>query len=116
MYWWVALDICCWICNIHLPWKTQIIFYLFYLFWIAQLLDINECDENSAICDKHTQLCLNTKGGYECKDKVVEKCMAGLKYNIQSKQCEGGYKKFFIYFYLSFTKLSNGFSFNFPNL
>jgi hypothetical protein len=53
------------------------------------LLDINECAEGNDDCDRRTQLCLNTPGSFKCQDKVVDTCLPGLKYNLETKLCEG---------------------------
>lgn len=55
------------------------------------LLDINECSEGTDDCNRKTQLCLNTRGSYKCQEKIGDKCLLGLKYNSETKLCEGGY-------------------------
>lgn len=59
---------------------------------VAQKKDINECSEGSHECDSQTQLCLNTRGGYKCQekiDKIGDKCLPGLKFDEETKLCEG---------------------------
>lgn len=57
-------------------------------------LDINECSEGLDDCNRKTQLCLNTRGGYKCQEKIGDKCLPGLKYNIGTKLCEGWCRSF----------------------
>lgn len=51
--------------------------------------DINECAEGTDDCNRTTQLCLNMRGSYKCKERVGDKCLTGLKYNSETKLCEG---------------------------
>lgn len=73
------------------------IFLFFCLFFSHKqindsiLLDINECSEGTDDCNRKTQLCLNTRGSYKCQEKIGDKCLLGLKYNSETKLCEGGY-------------------------
>lgn len=57
--------------------------------------DINECTEGIDICDRRTQLCLNTPGGYSCQDKVTENCLTGLRFNPSTRLCEGAFYHYF---------------------
>lgn len=77
------------------------IFFLFFCFHLfcfilkqqtndSILSDINECSEGTDDCNRKTQLCLNTRGGYKCQEKIGDKCLPGLKYNSETKLCEGG--------------------------
>lgn len=53
-------------------------------------IDVNECSEGTDDCNRKTQLCLNTRGSYKCQEKIGDKCLPGLKYNLETKLCEGG--------------------------
>jgi hypothetical protein len=53
--------------------------------------DINECSEETDDCDRLTQLCLNTPGSFRCQQKVVEKCLHGLRENPVTRLCEGAF-------------------------
>jgi hypothetical protein len=66
-----------------------------------RLKDINECTEGSDDCNRKTQLCLNTRGSYKCQEKIGEKCLPGLKYNQETKLCEGAFAKLIYFFCLS---------------
>ena len=60
--------------------------------------DINECSEGIDGCNRKTQLCLNTLGGYNCQEKIGDKCFPGLKYNVETKLCEGAERLSLIFF------------------
>lgn len=66
-------------------------FFVRFFFFILPFPDINECLEETDNCNRKTQLCINTRGRYKCQIKIVDECLAGLKYNLETKQCEGGY-------------------------
>lgn len=57
-------------------------------------VDVNECSEGTDDCNRKTQLCLNTRGGYKCQEKIGDKCFPGLKYNSGTKLCEGARRLF----------------------
>lgn len=66
-------------------------FFCFYFHLQNELIsaDINECLEGTDDCNRKTQLCLNLRGSYKCQDKIGDKCLTGLKYNSETKLCEG---------------------------
>lgn len=50
---------------------------------------MNECLEELDNCDRETQHCLNTRGSFNCQNKVTEKCLLGLAFDPILKQCQG---------------------------
>lgn len=98
---------------------TYLYFYISFFIWFyvlrfafkqqtndSILSDINECSEESDDCNRKTQLCLNTRGGYKCQEKIGDKCLPGLKYNSETKLCEGGCFFFFFFLCLALTNLN----------
>lgn len=74
----------------HLFFHEACFFLIFFLLFWFNSADINECSEGTDDCNRKTQLCLNTRGSYKCQEKIVDKCLPGLKYNLETKLCEGG--------------------------
>lgn len=77
--------------NVLVSFKSFSFCYKLYIFFtiIISIKDINECSEAIDDCNRQTQLCLNTPGGYRCQDKVTENCIPGLSFNTETSLCEG---------------------------
>lgn len=78
-------SMCWWVWNLFFG-------FFFYHFLLLCDEDINECSEGLDDCNSQTQLCLNTKGGFKCQekiDKIGDKCLPGLKFDEETKLCEG---------------------------
>lgn len=64
--------------------------------WLLLISDIDECQENAAICPKTRPICLNLQGSYTCQSKNESTplgpsvtCPAGYKFNTAQQTCEG---------------------------
>lgn len=59
-----------------------------YKFSIQQqkCIDIDECEENSDTCDRDTQTCINSKGGFRCIDREPS-CDYGFRYSADLQNC-----------------------------
>lgn len=55
--------------------------------------DTDECLRSQDSCNRVTEVCVNTIGGYTCDPKPVSKCPIGLKLNLASKLCEGKFSR-----------------------
>ncbi|RVE53502.1 hypothetical protein evm_001872 [Chilo suppressalis] len=53
-----------------------------------ECIDINECDERLDDCQRLSQHCINTHGGFFCQDHVSKRCAPGFKVNPQTGICE----------------------------
>uniref|UniRef100_A0A6A7G299 Fibrillin-2-like isoform X4 n=2 Tax=Hirondellea gigas TaxID=1518452 RepID=A0A6A7G299_9CRUS len=62
--------------------------YLFDL-PLQSCLDIDECAERADNCDRDSQYCINTQGGFACQLRDSSgSCPAGYKYNADNSACE----------------------------
>ncbi|XP_038219237.1 latent-transforming growth factor beta-binding protein 4-like isoform X2 [Zerene cesonia] len=53
-----------------------------------ECLDIDECEERVDDCQRLSQHCINTHGGYFCQDHVSKRCAPGFKVNSATGICE----------------------------
>ncbi|KAM3958839.1 LOW QUALITY PROTEIN: uncharacterized protein ACR2FA_007141 [Aphomia sociella] len=53
-----------------------------------ECLDIDECDERLDDCQRLSQHCINTHGGFFCQDHVSKRCTPGFKVNSVTGICE----------------------------
>ncbi|XP_072945885.1 uncharacterized protein [Epargyreus clarus] len=53
-----------------------------------ECIDIDECDERLDDCQRLSQHCINTHGGYFCQDHVSKRCAPGFKVNSATGKCE----------------------------
>ncbi|XP_075987450.1 uncharacterized protein LOC142984030 isoform X2 [Anticarsia gemmatalis] len=53
-----------------------------------ECLDIDECDERLDDCQRLSQHCINTHGGFFCQDHVSKRCAPGFKVNVATGICE----------------------------
>ena len=52
---------------------------------------MDECAENTHTCNRSTEICQNSHGGYQCLEKPIRSrdCPAGFKWNENTANCEG---------------------------
>ena len=64
--------------------KLHVVTFIFERTKSTSLIsDDNECEDGTHNCDPHTEVCVNTIGGYECH------CKPGYHENPVTHQCEG---------------------------
>ncbi|KAG1686124.1 Fibulin-1 [Nymphon striatum] len=51
-------------------------------------IDTDECFKRIDACNRKTEICVNTVGGYICEMKDARRCESGFKTNLESKICE----------------------------